>query len=181
MNFTLFFTERIRWILFLILIRFLLLNGSAMAQSESSSDYTHNPSWVKMMSDPKVNYFEAVKAYEDFWKGKVKPTDEAEEMESRSEQDRSAKLTEKEKKELVREQLKEKKLKERENKKVLTTDDMKQLEWKREMTYQCKRFEEWKRSVLPYLQNDGSILSEEERMQIQKQRQEELKNAQDKK
>jgi hypothetical protein len=37
-----------------------------------------DPAWIKMMDDPKVDYFDAVKNYERFWKNKIKPLDEQE-------------------------------------------------------------------------------------------------------
>ena len=145
------------------------------AQAAKSSDYELNPTWVEMMADPNANYYVAVKAYEDFWKGKKKPNDEAEEMEMQAERNQLDKMTDKEKKEFEKEEREHKREQERESKKKLTEKDMKQMEWKREMTYQCKRFEDWMRTVKPFVQNDGRILTEQERMKIYEQRQQELK------
>ena len=147
----------------------------ANAQAAISTDYNLNPAWVQMMSDPNVNYYVAVKTYNDLWKGKQKPTDEAEEMEMMAAKNHSTKMTEKEKKQLEKEEREHQREVEKESKRKLTDEDLKQLEWKREMTYQCKRFEDWMRTVKPFVQNDGRILTEEERMQIYNQRQEELK------
>lgn len=41
-------------------------------------DYSKQPHWIKMMDDPNVNYFEAVKAFETYWKGRTKPVEEKE-------------------------------------------------------------------------------------------------------
>jgi hypothetical protein len=38
-------------------------NGSA----KQAEDYAKEPYWIKMMYDPKVNYYEAIKAYDVFW------------------------------------------------------------------------------------------------------------------
>src|SRR5689334_18650941 len=36
------------------------------------------PSWISMMDDPNVNYHEAVKAFNAYWKNKIKPVEEDE-------------------------------------------------------------------------------------------------------
>ncbi len=151
-------------------------NFRANAQAAKSNDYNLNPSWVQMMSDSNVNYFEAVKAYNEYWKNKPKPNDEAEEMEMMAAKNHSDKMTDKERKKLEREEREHEREMERESKKKLTAEDIKQMEWKREMTYQCKRFEDWMRTVKPFVQSDGRILTESERMKIYEQRQQEMKN-----
>ncbi len=160
--------------LLLLNILFVSISGKLDAQAAKSSDYQNNPSWVQMMSNPHVNYYEAVKAYNDYWKGKPKPNDEAEEMEMMAERNHPSKMTAKEKKKFEMEE-REHKREGDQSRKKLTEDDLKQLEWKREMTYQCKRFEDWMQTVKPYVQNDGRILSEEERMKIYEQRMDELR------
>lgn len=158
------------------LILILLANGifsASTAQTAKGSDYPLNPVWVQMMSDPNVNYYVAVKTYEDYWKDKKKPNAESEEMEQMAKKNHSGKMSDKERKELDKEEREHKRELARESKKTLTEADMKQLEWKREMTYQCKRFEDWMRTVKPFVQNDGRILTEEERMKIYEQRQQE--------
>ena len=162
-------------LLWLMIICLIANSSQANAQAAKSSDYQNHPAWVDMMSDPNVNYYVAVNTYNDFWKGKQKPNDEAETMELQSERNHKDKMTEQEKKKFEKEERERKHEKELDSKKQLTEEDMKQLEWKREMTYQCKRFEDWMRTVKPFVQNDGRILTEEERMKIYDQRQQELK------
>ncbi len=163
--------------IFYVLMFFKLLFNAPTVQAQAlkSSDYQNNPAWVQMMSDPNVNYFEALKAYDDYWLGKEQPEEEEEQMEMMAARNHSGKMTDAERKkqeEEIREHERELK---RESKKKLTEDDLLQLEWKREMAYQCKRFKDWKTTVKPFVQNDGRILNEEERMKIYNQRQEELK------
>lgn len=146
------------------------------AQTANNDGFPLNPPWVKMMTDPNVNYYEAVKAYEDFWKGREKPNNEAEEMEQMVSQNHSGKMTDKERKKMEREEREHKREMERELKKKWTEEELKELEWKREMTYQCKRFEQWMRDSQPYIQNDGRILTQDEKMRIYEQRQRELNN-----
>ena len=134
----------------------LLFNASNIhAQALKSSDYQNNPAWVQMMSDPNVNYFEALKAYDDYWRGKEQPEEEEEQMEMMASRNHTGKMTDAERKkqdEEIREHERELK---RESKKTLTKDDLLKLEWKREMAYQCKRFKDWKTTVKPFVQNDG--------------------------
>lgn len=94
-----------------------------------------------MIKDPNVNYFEAVKAYEEFWKGREKPLDEdaviGQEKEAQG----------KGKKEGQKEIARQKKL-------------------YRQYGLECKKFEHWKMAVKPYVQADGHILSKEEQLKL---------------
>jgi hypothetical protein len=38
------------------------------SSDQSTTDYTNYPVWIKMMDDPKTNYYEANKAYDEYWK-----------------------------------------------------------------------------------------------------------------
>ena len=139
------------------------ISGQSKGQAAKSSDYKNAPSWVQMMSNPDVNYFEAVKAYEQYWKHHEKPKEEEELLGEGNSDKKGNHEREKERSH---------------GKTTLTQKEIKKLEWKQEMTYQCKRFEDWMRSVKPYIQNDGRILSPEERMKIYDKRQEDLKKDQ---
>lgn len=118
-----------------------------------------------MMNDPNTNFYEAVKAYETYWQYHVKPNPESEEMEQAA-QPSSEKMTDKEKKKLESENRDRERERKAESKKKLSEQDLLKLEEIREMTYQCKRFEDWMREVKPFVQNDGRILTAEERMEI---------------
>lgn len=125
-------------------------------KSAPTRDYKNEPVWISMMTDPNVNYYEAVKAFEMYWEGKIEPEEEYE---------------------LI-------------NEGHITTaqgDSLRQarMEWTQaqrneyeQMKYQFKRFKDWKRTVQPFVQSDGRILSEQERLEIwQKQQpQQEKKN-----
>ncbi len=142
---------------------FLFLSSVSSAQNV---DYKNNPEWIKMIDNPNANYYEAIKAYDTYWQYHEKPNNEEEEMERNAANAPSEKMTEKQKEErdeFLRER--EEELKKDQDKK-LSEKEMKELAWKQEMTYQCKRFENWIREVKPFVQNDGSILSQEERMKI---------------
>ena len=63
------------WVAACLLLLCLLVSRSSQAQQP---DYSKHPQWIKMMDDPKVNYFEAVKAFDTYWKGRTKPVEEKE-------------------------------------------------------------------------------------------------------
>jgi hypothetical protein len=62
----------------------------------------------------------------------------------------------------------------REKDKVFTPEEIKAREEYEQMKYHVKRFERWKKDVLPFVQEDGRILTDEERMEIWKKQQEEI-------
>lgn len=109
------------------------------------------PSWVAMMEDPKVNYYEALEAFNTFWKNIPKPV-EAMELDEEAEKER-----------------------------ILLTAYLKTLNtaernYYDQLAYHFKRFKKWRQENRAFVQEDGSILTEEERMAIWYQQQEEIKN-----
>lgn len=123
-------------------IGFFLLGAIAIGQNKTQKpDYHKKPYWIDMIKDPNVNYFEALKAYEEFWKGREKPVDE----DAVTGQQKQA--VEKGKKEGAKEVARQKKL-------------------YKQYGLECKKFEHWKMSVKPYVQPDGHILSKEEQMKL---------------
>ena len=150
--------------IFSFLFMFSLSNLSAQILNDKSNDANSNsPVWIKMMDDPKTNYYEAVKAYDEYWKHHVKPAGEEEEL---SESSISA-----------GERKRESKKAERKGAKIiLTTEEIRIKNEEETMKYQVKRFEQWMREVKPFVQEDGRILTDEERMDIWKKQQEEIRN-----
>lgn len=125
------------------------------------------PAWVRMMDDPNVNYFEALKVYDAYWKSHPKPLSEAEIFGTGGGKE-----------------------KQREGGSRETDADLetrkKQLaaqptEVNEYLKYQSKRFEGWARDAKPWVQENGHILSYEERMEIWKKQQEELRKQEIKK
>ena len=39
---------------------------SQSSSDQSTTDYANFPAWIKMMDDPKTNYYEANKAYDEY-------------------------------------------------------------------------------------------------------------------
>jgi hypothetical protein len=133
----------------LLLLSFLLLlaAGATSAQekpSKEKTDFKKVPAWIRMMEDPQVNYYEAVKAFDLYWEGKIEPEEEGE---------------------LITEGR-------------ITTEQADSLRYARaawsqaqrneyeNLKYHFKRFKDWKRTVFPFVQSDGRILSEQERLEI---------------
>jgi flagellar biosynthesis protein FliP len=102
------------------------------------------PSWVAMIDNSNVNYFVAVKTFNDFWKGKIKPIEEMDikDMEALTDEEKAARKNYFEN---------------------LTQSQRAEFDI---LQYHYKRFKQWKKDVLQYVQEDGRILSLEERMAI---------------
>jgi hypothetical protein len=116
-------------------------------------DYKTEPVWITMMEDPNVDYNEAVKAFNIYWSDKIEPEEEDELI-------TEGKFT---------------KLELDSAREVRSTWTQVQLNDYMEMKYQFKRFKNWKRVNWPYVQSDGRILSEQERIEIYQQQQKERK------
>ncbi len=112
----------------------LLLNYSATAQSKVKP-----PLWVTMMDDPNVNYFEAVKTFNDYWKTREKPVEEGELFES------------------VGDKEKEQSIKQKKGR--LRTEDP-----AKKYAFEYKRFLWWMREVEPFVEPDGKIKGMNERI-----------------
>lgn len=133
------------------------------ALTQPGDNNNNLPSWIKMIDDPNVNYYDAVKTYDEYWKTHIKPADEEEEMESGNEDF-------KEREREVKKEIK------KEKDRVFTEEELKSMNENNLMKYQVKRFEQWKREVMPFVQEDGRILSDKERMEIWEKQQEEIRN-----
>lgn len=130
---------------------FFMLTCMVMCLSiHSKAQEKELPSWVAMIDDPKVNYFVAVQTFTDYWKGKT-IWDEEEEMFERPTNKKEAREEEKKVARLKKE-LKNMTVTERQEYDILK--------------YHYKRFKQWAFEMKPFVQEDGRILSEAERMAI---------------
>ncbi|MBX7241236.1 MAG: hypothetical protein K1X92_05750 [Bacteroidia bacterium] len=126
-----------------------LILFSFWLQAQNSKPYTEkymmkHPVWIEMIKNPEVNYFEAKKAFELFWKGKDQPVEEEEILGKKHDQ-------EKRKKGFVYRLFNQKE------------------ETARKYAFEHKRFKHWMMTVEPYVQPDGRILSKEEQLKIWEQ------------
>jgi len=70
---------------------FTLLFGNADAQKNEPKNYALHPYWIEMMKDTNTNYFEAVKAFNSYWKGREKPQGENEKFSNAGKEDSKVK------------------------------------------------------------------------------------------
>ncbi|MFN8308330.1 MAG: hypothetical protein U0T73_00060 [Chitinophagales bacterium] len=133
----------------------LLLSALAIHAQRSAPPNTETPAWVTQMEDPNANYFQALKTYDQYWRSHEKPDAENDVAEEK----------------LPRRERRIREKKERELSQMTPT----QRQWFQYLVYQCKRFENWQREVLPFVQEDGHILTMEERQAIWQQQQQEIK------
>ncbi|MFN0187349.1 MAG: hypothetical protein ACKVQV_01460 [Bacteroidia bacterium] len=136
---------KLRAIFSVSLLLFLFQSSQAQDKKESPrSDDKKNPNWISMMQDPQVNYYEAVKAFEVYWEGKIEPEEEDELI-------TEGKITSAEADSL------------RNARASWTQAQRNEYE---QIKYQFKRFKDWKRTVFPFVQSNGRILSDQERLEI---------------
>lgn len=124
--------------------------------AQSANKYSKKPYWINMMDDPNVNYYEACKAYDAFWKGKEKPKGEEdiigqkEGLNQGSDKDhyKATHLSKKEK------------------------QHDEQLQ---KYAFLCKKFENWRRQNAPYVKTDGHLMTADERLKTWHQQRENQK------
>jgi hypothetical protein len=106
-------------------------------------NYKDEPHWIAMMNDPNVNYFEAVKAFETFWKNKPVPMEEEEwEVAGMNKRKFFSNIS------------------------FRSKENRKEEESKYIVEY--RQFKMWQESMQAYLRPDGTLLSMEERLALWK-------------
>jgi len=146
------FAKAVGW---LILLPLLLATSALFAQQTANSQKNNDPAWVRMMEDPNVNFFEIEKEFNDFWKGKELPIEEREILDVQKNSERKRRF-------FSRKPSQEK------------TDAEK-------YAFAYKKYQWWRRQVLPYVQPDGRILSQQEQVKIVEQQKQLQKQINDKK
>jgi hypothetical protein len=117
---------------YLILFAFVFVANFSTAQSNyNAADFAQKPVWISMMDDENVNYFEALQAFDTYWKYHEKPEGESD-MDVK-------KVTE--------------------NKKRFSKKEIKASYAAAAMRMKIKKFNNWKEKMEPYVQDDGTILS----------------------
>ncbi len=117
----------------------------------NEADFSSRPVWIEMMNDSTVNYNQAVKAFNLYWKERIKPGEEEERMNEEKKQSR------------------EKELEHRRFEKELRKMNAAERNEFDRVNYQYKRFVNWMREMRPFVQPDGRILTAQQRMDIWKQ------------
>lgn len=144
-------------IFFLAISLFCVLFTVTAQTTYNEADFKSKPEWIIMMDDSTVNYNQAVKAFDIYWKDRIKPGDDAEKMNEKAN-------------ETPREEREQK----RYEKKLRKMSAAERNEYDR-INYQYKRFMNWMREMKPFVQQDGSILTPQQRMNIWKKQQDKVK------
>jgi dTDP-4-dehydrorhamnose reductase len=116
------------------------MHSNAQSAKYTEKDYTHNPVWVEMLDDTLANYFEVEKAFNIYFKHNDLPA---------SEHDMIGEYKERRKTPSKRQQIK--------------------VEQESYLRRQVKKYHRWREKMLPYVQEDGRILTPTERLAIWKQ------------
>lgn len=133
-----------------LLCLLLLISCISVHAQQTKPSYTL-PDWVAMIDHPSTNYFEAIRSFEAYWAGKEKPGEEEEAETAKDEQERE---------------------KEANHRSSLSTEER---EYELLLAYHYKRFKNWIQEMKPFVQDDGRILSMDERMNIWYRQQAELR------
>jgi hypothetical protein len=121
------------------------------AQTESSkfAAYRAAPLWKDMLDDPNANYFEVQKAYQLFWEGKEAPEDE----------------------DAV---IGEHRIKNNMANRVFNAKELNEQKERDALSFDCKKYHWWLIKNEPYVRDDGSIMSPEQRLELWRKHNEEL-------
>ena len=123
----------------------IVLTTSALAQEitlpKADSFYKKNPVWIQMMEADNVNFFQVEKAFELFWENRAAPLEEHDVI-------GEAEALEKKEKNYIKRLFKRNTL----------TD--------KELAFAVKRYKQWHFLVFPYVQNDGTVLTRDEQLEI---------------
>jgi len=125
---------------------------SAASQTEESklALYKTSPVWKDMMEDPNANFFEVQKAFQLFWDGKEMPLEEDE---------------------IIGEK---RRLKNNFLNRTFYARELKEQILCESLAFDCKKYRWWLIKTEPYIHDDGSIMSSEEKLELWKRHYEEL-------
>lgn len=113
---------------------------------QAQTDKDQNPIWYTMMNDPEVNFYKAVEAHQNYWKNqKVPPVKELHDMTEDKYQVYFKGM-----------------------------NDAERLDYQRIILLN-RAFENWKQEEASWVQPDGRVLSQEEKIAILQKQQAELK------
>ena len=145
----------------LVLIAIIMLSFKANAQQTADTipEYGKNPAWIKMIDNPQANYYETIKAFDSYFTYHKKPKDEADSQTEATEKENNTEID----------------VSDNSYIKSLSTEELNNYA---RLKYQVKRYENWKREMKPFVQEDGRILTNEERAAIWQKQQEEIKKQQ---
>ena len=112
--------------------------------------YRSTPVWKDMLDDPNANFFEVQKAFNLFWEGKEMPTEEND---------------------IIGENHR---LKNNFINRTFNAKELKEQQEREALSFECKKYRWWLIKTEPFIHDDGSIMSSEERLELWKKHYEEL-------
>ena len=137
--------KRIHFIAIISFLTLIIISPEIIAQSTAKKlNYSKHPYWIEMMNDPKANYFETIKAYEQFWQNKKLPLEEDD----------------------VIGQTKKEPTKNNFLSKWFKSKEEREEEEIKKYSFDIKKFKHWKLKVTPFVQEDGTILDADERLKL---------------
>jgi hypothetical protein len=127
------------------MLTLLIISSDLISQTTSKRiNYSKHPYWIEMMNDPKANYFETIKAYEQFWQNKKIPLEEDD----------------------IIGQTKKEPTKNNFLYKWFKSKEEREEEEIKKYSFDIKKFKHWKLKVTPFVQEDGTILDADERLKL---------------
>ncbi|MCX6290246.1 MAG: hypothetical protein NT126_00600 [Bacteroidetes bacterium] len=123
-------------------------NGQDLHGKISDRQYEKHPYWIAMMGDTTTNYFETLKAFNLFWKSRTKPVEEEE---------------------IIGQEHGNKEKRKNSLEKLFQSRAEKEREESEQYAFQYKKFRNWLRATLPYVESNGYILTPSERLRIWEQ------------
>jgi hypothetical protein len=131
----------------------LFMIGSVQAQQNEASKialYKSSPVWKEMLEDPNANYFEVQKAFQLFWEGKEMPLEEDDVIGER------------------------RGLKNNFITRTFNARELKEQQEREALAFDCKKYGWWLIKTEPFIHDDGSLMSAEEKLELWKKHYEEL-------
>lgn len=124
-----------------IMMLLLLASVKGVAQTTyDAKEYARKPVWIEMIKDTAVNFFEAEKAFNTYFKHHEKPEGEAEDIGEHAKRE-----------------------------KYPSKREQREMQRENHMRMDVKRYEHWRDMMRPYVQGDGTIPGPARRLEIHKQ------------
>jgi hypothetical protein len=152
--------RKISYIFILVLFLSLAVGAQNTTKKYSTRKLKKEPHWIEMMNNPNANYYETIRAFRLYWKDRVLPR-EPFEIEGMDSFEREVGLIDENESEKERER--EERRRAKQNKKRI------------DYSAEVRAFKGWLQDVKPWVREDGSIMTEQQRQAIVDKQQAELK------
>lgn len=113
----------------------------------SDKELQRSPYWISMINDSTANYFEAVRAFDQYWSIRPSPKEEDDIIGGGKEHEEAENFLDR----------------------LITTPEEKREAESQQYAFDYKRFRQWQLRVEPWVRPDGSITFPSERLKIWQQ------------